>query len=98
VASLRAIATETGEERLVGESIGREVSQPKESVGTKHVSDRADTAKGSDEMVGFLPVRGEFDAKDVGKATHLRLLGAGDGEQGASTSLHHRGALEVQYI
>jgi hypothetical protein len=36
--SLRAISTETGEERLVGESIGThsgEVFQPTECVGTK---------------------------------------------------------------
>jgi hypothetical protein len=47
------------------------VAQPTESAGTKHVSDRADTATGSDGMVGFLPVCGELDAEDVTKAMHL---------------------------
>jgi hypothetical protein len=47
---------QTGEERLVGKPIGvrsGEVTQPTESVGTQHVSDRADTATGSGGMVGY---------------------------------------------
>jgi hypothetical protein len=39
MASLRTIATDTGEESIADYS--GEVTQPTESVGTKHVSDRA---------------------------------------------------------
>jgi hypothetical protein len=49
--------TETGEERLVGESIGAhsgEVTQQQESVDTQHVSDWADIATGLDGMNGYL--------------------------------------------
>jgi hypothetical protein len=55
----------------VGMTHSGEVTQPTESVGTRHVSDRADTATGSDGMAGYLLVRGESNAEDVAKSTHL---------------------------
>jgi hypothetical protein len=73
MASLRAIVTETGEERLVGESIGAhssEVAQPTESVGDEHVSDRADIATGSDGN-GWLRVPSRVANRIPAKAAHL---------------------------
>jgi hypothetical protein len=71
--SLRAIATETREEHLVGSRSGdsRELIPPTESVSTKHVGDREVTATGSDGTAGQLPAPGESDAQDVAKTTHL---------------------------
>jgi hypothetical protein len=63
-------ATETGEERLVGESIGAhsgEVTQPTESVGAKHVGDCNKFG-----WNGWLPSRAwQIGCDDVVKATHL---------------------------